>query len=854
MMLLAFTGVSALNLTDNNEGYWSLDDTYLDITPNTNDMTNFSNAKFVPNGKINQAVNFPGSGYLRDGSITDGWSELTVSAWFNADTSGSLDTILSEYTASNDRNFLVRYNSNEMFFGIGNSANSFASFTSSNASISPGTWYFVTMVYDGSTIQGYINGESVGSTAQTGVLDTTTAEFQIGAYAGNTQTFDGLIDEASVWDRALNITEVRQLYNNGNGLQYPYLPDEPVILIENVSANGAPFINNSFWMQDYMYFELDLINESTNSNINTTFTLYNSSNMLVEESTVSNTLNPAYNFTGLPDEVYFVNFFAFNNETNASTGNYTFTIDLTPPTINNTLPAEINSYLLNLSQYISCEEIGNGYCNITFQPDNKMYNVSQPDLVNFTYNGNQTYSVMAVDDANNTVTENGTLLVNPYAYFNFKFENGTKIEDYTLAGIPFQTEANISLYSNEIGGLGVNKTLLFEKFGLISRNITFNVTNTSRINLTETITSSTIVVQIFDRDTGNLLVGENVTVTLVSTVGFQGSTITGLINISNPSFISEEYQLIATNPNYETETVFFNFDNQEILNLNIFMLNSTGVNLGVINIDVKDSGAALVEGALVKLLEWVPSQSAFVSKAEALTNANGRASLNIELGVKLYKFLATKNGVSTLTNSEIIYNTDELRIIVLQDIATTTPFLFQNLEYNITQLEPSNTTDQIVFYWNDLDNLVYTGCIEAFNVTRTGRNELIPSLSSCADGSTGQIQTPVFLTNTSSTINFEVSLSAGGQTQIFQTFIYRGVDDISKSLAFWGISILLPLALFLIGWSVGIAIQFEAVGVILGTGLLWVGVIIAPTAITTAVAAIITVFAILTVIGGHRRK
>jgi len=38
----------------------------------------------------------------------------------------------------------------------------------------------------------------------------------------STADFDGLIDEVGIWSRALNSTEVSELYNSGSGLAYPF--------------------------------------------------------------------------------------------------------------------------------------------------------------------------------------------------------------------------------------------------------------------------------------------------------------------------------------------------------------------------------------------------------------------------------------------------------------------------------------------------------------------------------------------------------------------------------------------------------------------------------------------------------
>lgn len=41
-------------------------------------------------------------------------------------------------------------------------------------------------------------------------------------FDGVSRFFNGLIDEVGIWRRTLSLEEVLLLYNNGNGLQYPF--------------------------------------------------------------------------------------------------------------------------------------------------------------------------------------------------------------------------------------------------------------------------------------------------------------------------------------------------------------------------------------------------------------------------------------------------------------------------------------------------------------------------------------------------------------------------------------------------------------------------------------------------------
>jgi hypothetical protein len=90
----------------------------------------------------------------------------------------------------------------------------------SNTAFATGTWYFVASVYDASaqTLHVYVNGV-LDDGALTGTvpasLFNTPAGGRLGAKSGSTSFFNGLIDDARVYNRALSATDIAALYSAG---------------------------------------------------------------------------------------------------------------------------------------------------------------------------------------------------------------------------------------------------------------------------------------------------------------------------------------------------------------------------------------------------------------------------------------------------------------------------------------------------------------------------------------------------------------------------------------------------------------------------------------------------------------
>lgn len=95
-----------------------------------------------------------------------------------------------------------------------------------NYTLTAGTWFMLTCTWDGSNHKLYINGSGTPTITQastrTGTNTGTDTYFKMGGDPGDNRFVDGMIDEFGVWSRVLTSSEITELYNSGDGLQYPF--------------------------------------------------------------------------------------------------------------------------------------------------------------------------------------------------------------------------------------------------------------------------------------------------------------------------------------------------------------------------------------------------------------------------------------------------------------------------------------------------------------------------------------------------------------------------------------------------------------------------------------------------------
>jgi len=151
---------------------------------------------------VNDYISIPHNNLLKP---TNG---ITIEAWINPKDIHT--TFYSEIYRKEDGNArqLLSFQNNGtlLSFGLGIAGVYSELDVPISAATYEGQWIHVAATFDGSTKKIYRNGTLIGSQVVTGLISTTgTAPAIIGSSSGNSEFFNGSIDEFKLWDHAIQV-------------------------------------------------------------------------------------------------------------------------------------------------------------------------------------------------------------------------------------------------------------------------------------------------------------------------------------------------------------------------------------------------------------------------------------------------------------------------------------------------------------------------------------------------------------------------------------------------------------------------------------------------------------------------
>jgi 5-hydroxyisourate hydrolase-like protein (transthyretin family) len=238
MLLVTVMSASAVYLKDGLVSYYKFDETSGTTATDSlgdNDGT-ISGVTIDQTGIINKAYDFDGTNDfvdLFDTNFVQNTGVFTISLWYKTSQTGADKTLLGQIGGSSGKGFFILRNTvtNKIDFYAYRGSSGQTVFGTSIEYLSTyensGDWNHLLVTGDGDDVSMYLNGVLRNTPASIGTLSSgaSTHNLMIGKYMDNTGTtsygwYDGLIDELGIWDRALNTTEISNLNNEGNGLNF----------------------------------------------------------------------------------------------------------------------------------------------------------------------------------------------------------------------------------------------------------------------------------------------------------------------------------------------------------------------------------------------------------------------------------------------------------------------------------------------------------------------------------------------------------------------------------------------------------------------------------------------------------
>jgi len=236
-------------------GYWPMDGDWNDYSGQGHNGTPVNGPLFTTDhmvGAGTQAGSFHGGGdYVSVGNLYGNFPNNTFSieSWVKLDDTGNgARRTIAGGTGSSSDYAIGLYNNQFTAFTYNKSSGFYAS---SGFTPQLGTWYHVAGTFDGSRLKLYVNGQLQSDIAAGWVQNNGGVDFWIGQEYCCGNNFNGLIDEVSLYKRALAPEDVLEHYNAGltSGRTSPNPPTvEPVpgsTYVNQVVLRGTKDIGTS---------------------------------------------------------------------------------------------------------------------------------------------------------------------------------------------------------------------------------------------------------------------------------------------------------------------------------------------------------------------------------------------------------------------------------------------------------------------------------------------------------------------------------------------------------------------------------------------------------------------------------
>ena len=867
IFLMSFTSAA---LNDSIESYYKLDEgagasgTIFDAVGNNN-ATNVGAANTT-------GIIF--SAYLFDGATTSidlnhkfsndiGSGDFTVNFWYY-EAGGTSGNVIHDY--SSPKGFYMNKDKLTLFDG-GTNPNVILS---SSAGVG---WHMITGVRNSTGLYIYLDGNiDNANIVASGDIAQTTNNARLGRSSHIASAyFDSKIDEVGIWLRDLSSSEILNLYNSGDGLQYPFAVGPQYNLSIDYVTPPTP-VNYYNLTEDYFVVEVQ-VNYTNVTLDNITYSLRNINGTQYNITFTNETYS--YNFTNLAEAHYHydVTVCGEENITNTticeSTSTRHINHDVTPPEITINSPISQYTYLRKnqeLDLNFTATDVQANLSSCWYDYNGTNYTVSctngtlssntiiqEEDNFNITVWANDTYgnlgSTTKTWDAEffeiekfydasalQTGTEQFILatikdsdVISSSATFTYDGDTYTSIR--TGSGLDVNFTNSIEIQTDLNGDIPFYWTVTFtNSSGTYSFNTTSANQTVYNLTLVECFTPSIdgLTLNFTTYDSTNMTPIDS---TLEATFQFYAESGSGdliveyLFQDLNENRSNYMYCLQSAGQNV-TLDAFISYgatdhDNREyIINDGIIGNFTQNIPLyltlteltDIVTITVQDQNYDPISGALVAIQRWNIGTNTYSTIGMFTTSSSGQGIMDLELYNTWYRAVVYING-------EIVKVTDVQKLsstswVIDVETGVDNPYdLFGNIVSGVTFDNETNITS---FSWIDSSGYASRGCLIVLNHTSLGDVEIA---NSCVDSVSGTID---YL------IDGEGSYTAYGiiylegydQSQIVDSLeIQIGIPEITETVSPYG----KVISFIVIGTMGGIGVA--AGSAILGGALLIVALV-----------------------------
>ncbi|MFO7968663.1 MAG: LamG domain-containing protein [Candidatus Izemoplasmatales bacterium] len=627
-LIVIVSSVASANLNDNITAAYNLDGDATD-SAGTNDGTN-NGATFV-SGKIDQAASFDGVNdkivISSDTSLNFGTGDFTLNFWIKSFASDSTQYILDKKSGSlgyDGVGYMVGFSSeNFLSFSVGDGTHKRRLDTTSNYA-GDNEWQMFTLVWDKTNdIQKIYYNNNLENSQTIGTFGSisSTNNMLIGVGYTNDEWINADIDAVNIYNRALTSTEVSELYNNNDGIQYP-------------------FQNN---------FKINANNIHTNESLSNFYaiinnTQYNSKDQEIITDIPINTTN-LYNITVGKTDWYsneYINYNISNQTTLIAnlSSKYAY-LNVNATDINDNYIQNLTATAISYNSSYTYENTTTNYITKLKLNWTETYNISVDAPLYALYNNNKN---IYIENFSQDITIENLYKTNT---INFLFKNETNNNPVT--------NVEVDLISDEISynyttGTDSNLTvsliepsdynIVYNSDGYIERSFSFTLTNRSFNNLTlylvEKGSADNITATVYD-ELGDEVEGATIEVLkynkdtnsykLVSQRYTNWQGITNLNLFKNNVYYKfriyyDDVLKLTTNPTYiYQDSINFQIKKRDIISESYFSLENINYqliynnNTGNVKFEYSDPTGTEVEKACLK-----------IQKTQGITTTNYNSS------------------------------------------------------------------------------------------------------------------------------------------------------------------------------------------------------------------------------------